>query len=335
MDLRLEKTLSNYVTRYKIFDEGTSNRTMANRLEDHEIFLSGLFDKSFPKYQVLLRNSNFNWLREVLYRASIARTSETLFIDIGPGLANPEGLPAITSLEIAHRFPGLDVLALDLQQSVDIFMGRKSGIWKRYSGRTLVQTTRYRVADFQRAHFLRPENIHILAGNGLKSIKEQYLDPKTNPVDRKRPKLGGKKTIIVRNANATDIYCDWNSTRKCGHSNRKALRLLARDFKEKGILYFYNRTIMIKRPSSLRWIEAGITSNRGFNHRTRTLTRGGMPPFVLFKPWRLQTSRDLVFDFTNRRLHYLRQRRIFFSPLTETAQLSMLVSGPEKSSRDH
>ena len=103
---------------------------MRSRLEDHEIFLAGLFSETFPGYQSFLRNQIFSGIRKALYRENKARISKTMFLDIGPGLANPEGLPGITMIEVARRFPNLDIVGIDRKKIVEIFLGKRLGLWR-------------------------------------------------------------------------------------------------------------------------------------------------------------------------------------------------------------
>ena len=246
MDARDQRKLENFRRDYDR-SPGSWHRTIINRHEDHEILLSGIFNPSGEEIEDLTK------LDKILFEDGKIDMKKVLFIDIGPAINNPSK-PAITSQETAKKFKEMDTVVLDLPGETGKFLKQSEG---------------------NKNQLLQYGNIHILSGDGLKSLKDQYQDQNTNPFhERKRPDLSGKNLVIIRNANATDIYCDWKD-------NKKALARVAQDFKEKPVLYLYNKEILLKKAGETAWKIIGETSNRGFNHRNRDLIRKGLPPFKL------------------------------------------------------
>lgn len=258
-----EIVLSRYSGRYALAEarhnHDTFNRTFPHRLVDHEILLKAIFDADN-------NDDSLVQFRELLFPESL---HTPLFIDIGPGIANKDlavgggnGKPAITLQELAVAFPHIPFIALDLPSEVDIFLGKASKA-----------NAEYTIDANKRAAFLAHQNVHILSGDGLKPFKEQWSDETTNPIpDRARPQITSKTTLFVRAANSIDIYCTYKEV-------KPMLTALALDYQKNPICFFYNRQILLKPAGSLEWRAVGQTSNMGFRHSNRVLTRDGEPPF--------------------------------------------------------
>ncbi len=258
---RMKEYSKKYHEAEKRHDHNILNRTFEHRLQDHEIFLSDIFNNRGDAKMAALRSQVFPSGRK-----------DAVFIDIGPGIANKDlkvksgkGKPAITLQEIAEEFPGMQCIALDLPGEVDIF-----------TGKTPKSKAGYEIDAEARGELLAKRNMHIVSGDGLKSLKAQWEDRATNPYqERQRPPIGKGTTVFIRSANAIDIYCEWEKEVK------PALEQTARDFKDQPVVYLFNREIMLKPAGSLEWKIVGQVSNMGFRHSGRELSRNGQPPYKL------------------------------------------------------
>ncbi len=260
-----ELVLSRYSARYALAEQrhnhNTFNRTFPHRLVDHEILLQAILDVDSGDDSMVI-------FRDLLFPGSF---HSPFFIDIGPGIANKDltvgggnGKPAITMQELAEAFPRIPFIALDLPSEVDIFLGK-----------TPKSEVGYVIDHNDRQEFFAHSNVHIVSGDGLKPLKEQLDDASTNPIpDRKRPDITAQTTIFARAANSIDIYCSYEEV-------KLMLITLALDYQKNPICFFYNRQILLKPAGSLEWRAVGQTSNMGFRHSNRVLTRDGEPPFKL------------------------------------------------------
>lgn len=270
--------MRSYAARYHDYEKrhnhNTFNRTYAHRLEDHEIVLREIFNTSNHSVRALTA------LRALLFPHDGVSTA--MFIDIGPGIANKDlrtekghGKPAITLQDLADIFPFIPVVALDLPSEVKIF-----------TGETPASIAGYTIEEDARQSLLFRSNVHIVSGDGLKSLKAQWEDTSTNPYpERARPAITPDTTIFVRAANSIDIYCDWDT------EVRPALEQLARDFVNQPVCYFFNREIIVKPAGSMQWTIVGRVSNMGFNHANRAHDRHGEPYCMLSEP-KLLTLRE-------------------------------------------
>lgn len=240
-----------------LHDPNQLNRTWAGRLSDHEVFL-----RELP-----------NDLDQELHFHDPKQT--VIFFDIGPGIANQDlkigdgkGKPAITSQEMAKQFPRMQVVVLDLASEVDHFTGKK--YHKGYP----------RIKKQKKRELLNLPNIHILRGDGLAPLLQQWENPRSNPYpDRRRVDIqGSKTTVIVRAANSIDLYCDWEKETK------PALKRIAEDFKEQAVLLFFNREIVLKSANSVHWRVIGRISASGFDHVFRDGGREDTQgrPYILY-----------------------------------------------------
>ncbi len=252
-----EARISNYSKKYSdqnkkaslFADHNLLNRTFEHRLIDHEIFLDDLLNEKNKAMEALksivLPNKGF----------------KPVFVDIGPGLANKDevfaggkGKPAVTLQEIADKFPKMETIALELPSEVDAFLGKNPD---------------YKVDDDLRKQMMDHQNIHVVAGNGLDSLKDTLANSKNNPYpERKLPEINSNTALIVRSANSMDIFVQWDEV-------KPSFIKLANDYKENPIIYFFNREILVKPAGSIQWSIVGKTSNRGFNHKTRDLVDEG------------------------------------------------------------
>ncbi len=260
-----QKRMREYSKKYheaeKRHDHNILNRTFEHRLEDHEILLSDMFNNRGDAKMAALRSQVFPTGRR-----------DSVFIDIGPGIANKDlkvksgkGKPAITLQEIAEGFPSMQCVALDLPDEVDIF-----------TGKTPKSKAGYEIDAEARDGLLAKRNMHVVSGDGLKSLKAQWENRATNPYpERQRPPISKDATVFIRSANAIDIYCEWEKEVK------PALEQTARDFKDQPVVYFFNREIMLKPAGSIEWKIVGQVSNMGFRHSGRELSRNGQPPYKL------------------------------------------------------
>ena len=263
----LEKRLAQYETSYNSPDSDKQdghnpnifNRTFEGRLRDHEILLADIFDTSNQSLPLAA-------LRSILFPTSDYRP---FFIDIGPGIANKDlvvksgqGRPAITSQEMAAQFPEMPIALVDLPNEIDRFTGTTSG--------------NYVVDASRRQELLNKQNIHLVRGNGLMSLREQWEDGTNNPYpERDRPEMTGEITVIIRTANSIDIYCSWNT------EVRRALIGMAQDFQHQPTLLFFNREILAKPIGTIEWTAIGRVSDMGFDHRERELTRKEKAPYQI------------------------------------------------------
>jgi lipoprotein-anchoring transpeptidase ErfK/SrfK len=260
------------------FSDNNLNRTYPNRLQDHEFFIQAVMHPEYPGDEVKKVYKNYNEAMPGIQSLhdELFPTAEykPFFIDIGPGIANKDmmvmggkGKPAITSQEMADRFPSMPVVALDLPDQVEIFMGRAQGVDNK--------KRKYTIDKKDREEMLSRENIHVLSGDGLKSLKDQWADSSTNPIpERPHPQISSNHVLFIRAANSTDIYCSWED-------NKKAIEQMSKDFPGNAIVFFFNKEILYKKRNSSEWSIIGQVSDWGFNHKGRTLSRRGKPPFEL------------------------------------------------------
>jgi hypothetical protein len=179
----------------------------------------------------------------------------TLFIDIGPGVAN-QALSAVSSMEIAVDFPKMTVVALDLPEQV--------ALMSKISARAKDKLRQF-------------ANVIILAGDGLKSLKIQIED--YNRANDRKINVDAARMLIVRAANSIDIYCPWTSNKE---SNcRHALEVMARDFRDKPLLLFFNRSILFKPREQTAYQLLGESSSSGFSHHSDELSRGQEEPYTM------------------------------------------------------
>nr|MBP7898998.1 peptidoglycan-binding protein [Candidatus Gracilibacteria bacterium] len=240
------------------------NRTFRGRLQDHEMLLDTIFSGAHGGESAKI-------LKDILLNP---QTDGMFFIDIGPGIANKDldvrggrGKPAVSLQEFAGKFKGVQCFALDMPSEMDIF-----------TGKTPEAVAGYTIASEDRNELLAKRNMHLIRGNGLTSLKDQLVSPRTNPYpERPRPTPTKNSTIIVRAANSIDLYGNWEK------EILPALTKMAEDFKDNPVVLLFNREILVKPAHSATWKLVGQVSGMGFRHNDRALTRSGHPPFFLYE----------------------------------------------------
>ena len=232
--------------RYESHSKYVQARTYAGRLDDTNVILHDLFDKTRTE------NNALNILRGLLVGKSTDK--KVVFIDIGPAVANPVS-PAVTAVSLARDFPEMTVVALDLPEQVNRF------------AKEVAPNLKQRVLDF--------ENLHILSANGVAPLKRQmnernWFDPKWS----KSVQISSANAIVIRAANSIDIYQPWPAI-------ESHLLSLASDFEANPILYLFNRSILFKKAGSKEFHIIGVLSPAGFDHMYETFNRVGESAYTL------------------------------------------------------
>ncbi|TGM35029.1 tetratricopeptide repeat protein [Leptospira biflexa] len=246
-----EKTIRSYTGRYlfQTQDEEIRARTYENRLEDTNLFLDDLLNPNayLSKSMMILRKSLFGDLKV------FERGNQVVFLDIGPALNHPE-YPGVTSQAVAKHFPKMEVVLWELPGEVDLFLKKVKPELKE------------KLYGFS--------NIRILSADGVGDFQTEYNDP-NHWILRNRPIPNLKhKTIIIRAANSIDIYEPY--TKISPHFMN-----LGKELKENPVLYFFNRSILLKPKGKEKFILIGNQSIRGFHHNFQSLDRNGEPPYSI------------------------------------------------------
>ncbi|EMY63195.1 tetratricopeptide repeat protein [Leptospira terpstrae] len=246
-----ERTIRSYTGRYLFNgqEEEIRARTYENRLEDTNLFLDDLLNsKAFlSKPMSILRKTLFGDLKR------FEKGNQIVFFDIGPALNHPE-YPGVTSLAVAKHFSGMEVVLWELPGEVDLFLKK--------------------VKPELKDRLYSSPNIRILSADGVGEFQTLYTDP-NNWILRNRPipNLKGK-TIIIRAANSIDIYEPY--TKILPHFQN-----IGKELKSNPVLYFFNRSILLKPAGSEKFILIGNQSIRGFHHNFQSLDRNGEPPYSI------------------------------------------------------
>lgn len=246
-----EKTIRSYTGRYlfQTQDEEIRARTYENRLEDTNLILDDLLNPSayLSKSMMVLRKSLFGDLR--LHE----RGNQVVFLDIGPALNHPE-YPGITSQAVAKHFPKMEVVLWELPGEVDLFLKKVKPELKE------------KLYGFN--------NIRILSADGVGDFQTEYNDP-NHWILRNRPIPSLKqKTIVIRAANSIDIYEPYTKI-------QPHFENLGKELKDNPVLYFFNRSILLKPKGKEKFILIGNQSVRGFHHNFQSLDRNGEPPYSI------------------------------------------------------
>ncbi len=246
-----EKTIKSYTGRYIFYgqDEEIRARTYENRLEDTNLFLSDLIEEN------QFKSKNINRLKKRLFGdySNFSKGNQIVFFDIGPALNHPE-YPGVTSLAVAKHFPEMEVVLWELPTEVNLFL--------------------LKVKPEKKDFLYSFKNIRIFSADGVGDFESDYQNEK-NWILRNRPipKLKGK-TIILRAANSIDIYEPFTKIEPHFESMAKIL-------KENAVLYFFNRSILLKPKGSEKFTLIGNQSIRGFHHNFQSLDRNGEPPYTI------------------------------------------------------
>lgn len=224
-------------------------RTYKGRLADTNILLRDLLDHT------KIDSGGLNTLRKQIITNKMNREGKGIyFVDIGPAVGN-KFYPAATSVAVARDFTEMDVIAFDLPYAV-----------KLYQRKTL-RSAKRKLTSYK--------NIQIFAGDGLKSLRDQFQDKeKWLLKDRGIPNTKDSDLIVLRSANAIDIYIPWKRV-------KPSLELVARDFRDQPVLYLFNRSMLLKPKNSLHFKIIGLLSIRGFHHNEQSFKRHGQKPYVL------------------------------------------------------
>lgn len=246
-----EKTIRSYTGRYlfQTQDEEIRARTYENRLEDTNLILDDLLNPSayLSKSMIVLRKSLFGDLR--LHEQG----NQVVFLDIGPALNHPE-YPGITSQAVAKHFPKMEVVLWELPGEVDLFLKKVKPELKE------------KLYGFN--------NIRILSADGVGDFQTEYNDP-NHWILRNRPIPSLKqKTIVIRAANSIDIYEPYTKI-------QPHFENLGKELKDNPVLYFFNRSILLKPKGKEKFILIGNQSIRGFHHNFQSLDRNGEPPYSI------------------------------------------------------
>ncbi|GBF40848.1 hypothetical protein LPTSP2_01140 [Leptospira ellinghausenii] len=246
-----EKTIRSYTGRYlfQSQDEEIRARTYENRLEDTNLILDDLLNPNayLSKSMLVLRKSLFGDLK--LHE----RGNQVVFLDIGPALNHPE-YPGVTSQAVAKHFPKMEVVLWELPGEVELFLKKVKPELKE------------KLYSFS--------NIRILSADGVGDFQTEYNDPKHWILrNRSIPNLK-QKTVIIRAANSIDIYEPY--TKILPHFQN-----LGKELKENPVLYFFNRSILLKPKGKEKFILIGNQSIRGFHHNFQSLDRNGEPPYSI------------------------------------------------------
>lgn len=249
MTLEEARLLSSYcgAFSYASHSRTVQARTYEGRLDDTNVFLRDLLD---------VRKSNdaaLNHLREKFATVPDPSGRDTAFVDIGPAIANML-TPGVTAVSLARDFPGMQVVALDLPEQVEIF-----------------RTT---VAAYLRSRVTAFPNMFILSGNGIQPMMDQFQN-NANWFSQKQPRIPAGMPLVIRAANSVDIYESWET-------NAKAMDRIAKDFKASAILYLFNRSILFKPAGSDSFRIIGVLSPAGFDHMYETFNRQGDSAYTIF-----------------------------------------------------
>jgi len=225
------------------------SRTYKGRLIDTNVLIRDLLNSYRRDYKAL------NFLRKKLIHVKTNWTGKNLFfIDIGPAVAN-KNKPAVTSKSLANEFKNMPVVALDLPNEVMRF--------KKYVKRRA------------KRKLLKHKNIHIFSGDGIISLRKQFLKKKNWILkDRNVPQIKENTPVVIRAANSIDIYITWNVI-------KNTLKTMATDFKSNSLLLLFNRSLLFKPAYSDKLKIIGFLSIRGFHHNTRSFSRGGQTAYTL------------------------------------------------------
>ncbi len=233
---------------FTVQEEEIRARTYENRLEDTNEFLRDLLDPSFfgTKGMQALR-------RELGFDSYSSKGGGIVFVDIGPALNNPE-YPGVTSQSVAYHFPEMEVVLLELPKETDLFFAK--------------------VSLEKKEQLYSFKNIRILSADGVGPFLQQFENLNQWPLRNRGIPSTKNKLLVFRAANSIDIYETFNKI-------QPHFQELAKSFPENPILYFFNRSILVKRKNESKFSLIGYQSVRGFHHNFQSLDRNGEPPYSL------------------------------------------------------
>ena len=182
------------------------------------------------------------------------------FIDIGPGvgeITNPE-YPAISSLELARALPGMNVIALDLPESLNTLRSARQS--QPQIGASL----------------LNQKNVKVIQGDGMASLPSQLA--KATDAFGKGPVATIKPgdQVVIRASNSIDIYFPWKQL-------RPVLERMGVDYRDNPVTLLFADKILYKPAGADTFTARGKVSQRGFNHQQPTTRHVGsnVPKYTL------------------------------------------------------
>ncbi len=280
----LSRVSWNYKNSLHIKDPDKYNRTIEWRFNDHIKFIENELKKQ-----------------------------DFYFIDIGPWIwdwqyqdkTTAKDMPGITSLEMAKSFPEAHIIALDLQESIDILNSKRND--NREIGKNILNQT----------------NVQIMSGDGMNSLKQQLEIGKN---DSPQTDMNGKKinipkptdTIVIRACNSIDIYYDWEDKDK---PLKPVIQQMWTDFKDHEVILFFEKKILKKEKWSTFFEIIGDVSDRWFNHNQQTTkhVKEGTPNYTLRKGKNVQIDTKNQQSENPDMISLL--KKIEITDISETAQL--------------
>ncbi|MDP3245229.1 MAG: hypothetical protein Q8M83_06275 [bacterium] len=217
-------------------------RTFPQRLQDHELFLRALLEDRLENLSQLAHGC-------------------LMFIDIGPALGNSQH-PGITMLPIADILEksgdGNVVVGIDLPEEVEAF---KKNVQK----------------NPQLKKPLDRQAIYLLGADGKSDLAKLINGRVHDATGRALPSLDSTYFVVIRTANAIDLYATWPQSKKWLVAN-------ARSLAKNHVLLFFNREVMFKPAGQTQWSIIARLSERGFRHNSRnTKLAKGEKPYVVYK----------------------------------------------------
>jgi len=256
--LRLKSYLWNF--KFKRHSQVIRARTYPGRQQDTLVLIRDLINlrtgergslRLLRKYWL---GAKYSGKKPEQYLGRFKEGNNITFVDIGPAISN-RWTPAVTALALCNEFRRMSVVGLDLPGEVEIFKKKLS------------IKTRRRVLAY--------DNFHILSGDGTKSIRTQFTEKKRwTLIDRPIPILHPGDPIIIRTANAIDVYFPWKVI-------QPVLVRMSLDFKDNPLIIIFNRSIIFKRRGSTHLQIIGALSRRGFWHNSLSFNRRGEPPYII------------------------------------------------------
>lgn len=205
------------------------------------------------------------------------KEKDLYFIDIGPWIWDWQfqdgsvavDMPGITSREMAKSFPEAHIIALDLQESIDILNSKRND--NREIGKNILNQT----------------NVQIMSGDGMNSLKQQLEIGKN---DSPQTDMNGKRinipkptdTVVIRACNSIDIYYKWDEKE---NPLKPVIQKMGTDFQDHEVILFFEKKILKKEKWSTFFEIIGDVSDRWFNHNQQTTkhVKEGTPNYTLRK----------------------------------------------------
>lgn len=222
--------------------ERVLERTFPNRLQDHELFLQALVQGELESLSPLAHG-------------------RIMYIDIGPALGNSKH-PGVTMLPIADILQkagdGNVLVGIDLPEEVAAF---QKNVRK----------------NLQLKKPLDQRMIYLLGADAKGDVAKLINSRVYDATGKAMPTLDSSYLVIIRTANAIDIYASW-------FENKTWLITNARSLEKNNVLLFFNKDVLFKPVGQTTWTIIGQLSERGFRHNSRdTKLAKGERPYVLYQ----------------------------------------------------